>query len=169
MELFNKRAFNGLKLRLKNRGTELRAITQSIIEQGLSHYLECGQVAYLNEAMAVAIQTRTIRTVAMQKYIQDVANVVWTESKTKNGKVRHFKKVTNDDGTKPEAAVDTVYVNATKWYEHDPELEQDKPDMDFNAQLKSLITRTKKAIDDGHIVDKDAAETALVELKKLVA
>lgn len=165
---FNKGKFSSLKSSVTRSGKALQGNIQKLIEMGFSHYLETGDTVYLNQAMAVAIATKTIRTIAMQAYIQQVANVHWTEVKLKKGKIHVFKKNLNEDGTKPEAVVDVVYVNATTWYDHAESLGQDKPDMNFNAQLKSLITRTKTAINDGHIEDPDVAEVALVELEKLV-
>ena len=169
MEIFNKKSFGSLKRSIKKSGESLQKNVQRIIEQGLSHYLEEGDTVYLNQAMAVAIATKTIRTVAMQEYIQKAGNVYWTEVKVKKeGKIRVFKKSLNEDGTKPDATVDTAFVASTTWYDYS-KLGTDAPDMDFNAQLKSLITRTKSAIASGAITDKDGATLALVELEKLAA
>lgn len=168
MQEFNKGKFSSLKASITRSGKALQGNVQGVIEMGLSHYAETGDTVYLNQAMAVAIATKTIRTIAMQAYIQHVANVHWTEVKLKKGKIRVFKKNINEDGTKPEAEVNVIYVNEKTWYDHAADLGQDKPDMNFNAQLKSLITRTKTAIAEGHIEDPDEAQVALVELDKLV-
>lgn len=168
MQTFNKGKFGQLKRSIAASGKALRKNVQAIIEQGLSHYLETGDTVYLNQAMSVAIVSKSIRTVAMQAYIQAVANVHWTEVKMKAGKIRVFKKNINEDGTKPEAIVDTLLVETTPWFDYVPEAGQDKPDMDFNAQLKSLITRTKSAISNGTIDDKVAAEAGLVVLEGLL-
>lgn len=166
MELFNKKTFGSLKRSITKSGLSLQGNVQRIIEQGLSHYLETGDTVYLNQAMAIAIATKTIRTIAMQAYIQHVANVFWTEVKQAKGKIRVFKKVKNEDGTKPLAEVNAGYVAETTWFDHASDLGQDKVDMDFNAQFLSLKTRTQKAQDDGRLGDVDLGKVqeTLVEL-----
>ena len=168
MQTYNKGKFGQLKRSVLASGKALQGNVQSLIEMGLSHYLETGDTVYLNHGMATAISTKTIRTIAMQAYLQEVANIHWTEVKTKNGKIRVFKKNTNDDGTKQEATVNVPLVEGTTWFDYAAELGQDKPDMDFNAQLKSLITRTKSAIAADTIEDKEVAEAGLVVLESLL-
>lgn len=169
MQTFNKGKFGQLKRSITASGKALQGNVQSLIEQGLSHFLETGDTVYLNQGMATAIATKTIRTIAMQAYIQEAANVHWTEIKVKKGgKIRVFKKDTHEDGTKQVADVSVPFVEGITWYDYAAELGQDKPDMDFNAQLKSLITRTKSAISNGSIVDAEVAEKGVQALELLL-
>ena len=162
---FDKGSFTRKKRAVTTSGKALRQNVQDLIEMGLAHYVEHGDTCYLTEAMNVCLATRTIRTIAVQAYIESVANVKWT--KTKNS--RAFVKMKGDKGVKVEPRIDLDYINMKKWYEDAENRGQDIPDMKVDVQFKSLLSRTKKALDEGRVDNPDHAKLILEQGQKLVA
>ncbi len=172
MKTFKKSAWNGLVTKLKNRTNEVKQYVQDLIEMGSDHFETTGDTCYLSTALSLCIGTKALPNRQIQSYIEKVANVEWTELTRKNGKIKTFKKCTNDDGSKQDAKVDLLYLQETKWYDHEKGLNEDKPHTDvdkFLAQIKSMVTRGKKATSDERVDgDIEKFNTLVEKLEELV-
>ncbi len=172
MKKFKKATWNGIVTKLKNRTKEVKQYVQYLIEMGSDHFEVTGDTCYLTTAMSLCIGTKTLPNAQIQSYIEKVANVEWTELKRKNGKIKTFKKSTNDDGSKQDARIDLLYLQETKWYDHEKGLNEDKPHTDvdkFLAQIKSMITRGHQATTEDRVDgDVEQFNTLVEKLEELV-
>lgn len=172
MLIFSKVKWNGAIKRLTSRTNEVKQIVQDLIEMGCDHFLTSGDTVYLTTAMAQCVGTKALPNAQVQAYIERVANVEWIVTKNKSGTTKRFKKVTDSEGNKVDADVDKLYLQETKWFNHAPELNPDKPHTDvdkFLQQIKGMISKAATAKTEERIDgDVEAFDTLVEKLKELV-
>jgi len=158
MITFDKKIFKANCSNLIKADTTARDRVQSLIEMGLSHYVEHQDTVHLTTAMQTIAQCKSLSGRKAQLYIQHVANVAWKKNVSKDKTVSFVFKKSN----KLDATVNEDFVLNNKWFNFSKDGEV-KPDMDVVVQCKALLTRINNALDNGtckqnrteleHIVD----------------
>lgn len=117
----------------------------------------------LNQVIQATVEVRSFRTETIKDYVKSlVTNIVYT--KLGDG-TYGFKKVKKGQGTCEYSAPECP------WYNFNTKGEA-KPDVHPMVQLKSWLSRAKKALDEDKVQDPDeraATEKALAEVGKLIA
>lgn len=116
---------------------------QELLQFGCEQYSEHGNANYLTDCVRACVGANALRTSTMKDYIVNATNLTW--AKAKDGKPA-FKKPKGEDAT-----VDWAAIDATPWYGFDDNGNATKPDLDYVAQSKALISRILKSIENDKV------------------
>lgn len=135
--------------------TTQRNKVQAFIVFGLSHLKETGDSGYLSLLMNGCVGVKSLRTQTIKEYIKGHAvGLKWSKRKDKTmgftGTVTEFKEP------------------VMNWFDWDT-TGSAKADMDPMAQVKSLISRIGKALEEGTIKDADKGKEIQGALAAIVA
>lgn len=116
---------------------------QEILEFGVDQFEQHGNANYLTDCVRACVGANALRTATMKDYIINATNLQW--AKAKDGKPA-FKK---PKGEEPQ--VDRAALDACDWFEFDQNGNAEKPDLDYLAQSKALVSRILKGIENDKI------------------
>jgi hypothetical protein len=146
MKTSTKKTFKANLQTITKSGETVRVAVQNACIQAVEHYSKTGDTGFLTSLMEVAKANRGIRTLTLQKFIQEHANVKYSKVKNAKGEEIHvFKKATGKGG---EVVVQEI---TTFWYDFTKDGEA-VAEVDFIAQAKALLKRmsnNEKPLKDG--------------------
>lgn len=137
--------------------TSSRDTLQALIGFGLEQYANNRNAAYLSSILAKCKGVKSVPTVTVLEYIKAHANV------------KYAKLSDNTMGFKMNGDDPVVTNPEVTWYDwtggkHNAV----KADMDVTAQVKALLSRINKAMQEGHVKDKEQATKVQATLAGLL-
>lgn len=154
MTQITKANFNAKLASFKKSGLSIRDGAQELIIFGLAQYGEHGDAGFLTRVIATANEIKTLPSRTLKDYIKAHANLAYGKGPDQ---VLRFAKVSKS------APIEVTMPTVT-WYEWEGNSSNDaKADFNVTQQLKALMGRYKKAVDEGKEIKDEGIETVLSE------
>lgn len=147
--------FNAKLASFKKSSLSIRDNAQELIVFGLNQYREHGDAGYLSRLIAAANEVKSLPSRTLKEYIKAHANLMYTKGPDK---IERFAKVSKS------APIEVTMPEVT-WYNWEGNnTNQATADFNITQQLKALMGRYKKAVEEGKQIKDEGIETVMSEL-----